>query len=407
MGPAYSTAQFIVCAILLMTWPHNAFSSESVYSYKDSLTDPNGLPHNVNVGINKSKAPYQIKKIVIDAGHGGNDPGCVGSKVTEKEIALKIALNVGRRIQDMHPDVEIIYTRKTDVFLPLHKRAEVANRAHADLFISIHCNAAGSKQAYGTETFVLGLHRAKDNLDVAKRENEAIYMEEDYEANYEGYDPNSPAGHILLSFFQNAFLNQSIEFAEKVEKNFVSKKRHSRGVKQGGLLVLRHATMPAVLIEAGFLSNINEEAYLMTQKGQDEISESIAKAFSTYKVQSESFQPMLAEFPQASDHSGQTMVSSNDMQDPFIEFCVQFMSSPHKSVPEMKKFQSWGNIKVRKESNTYKYQIASMLDYETASAKKDLVHSKGYKDAFIVAYKSGQRIPVHEAIAIQSSTASK
>jgi len=374
---------------------NNANSSESVFVNIDSTTRENGLLIPKKYSSDPNPSPYKIKKVVIDAGHGGKDPGCVGAKTTEKKIALDLALKVGAKIKAAHPEVEVIYTRKTDVFLELHERAAVANKSHADFFISIHCNATTNKKVYGTETFVLGLHRAKDNLNVAKRENEAIFFEDDYQENYSGYDPNSPEGHILLSFFQNAFLNQSISFAEKVERNFVNGKRHSRGVKQDGFLVLRHATMPAVLVEAGFLSNLDEEAFLMSDKGQEIIASGIAKAFTDYKEQSEIFQqPLLAS---------NQLSSEAPISDGVIEFCVQFLSSPGKTHPDAAKFQTWGKLKVRKEGSTYKYQIAALPNYDSANKMKQILLSKGYKDAFITAYNGGERISVQQAVQLMEA----
>jgi N-acetylmuramoyl-L-alanine amidase len=178
-------------------------------------------------------------------------------------------LNLGAMIESAYPDIQVVYTRKTDVFIELHERANIANHAKADLFISIHCNWNPNTSPYGTETYVLGLHRAKDNLEVAKRENSSIFLENNYEKNYAGFDPNSPEGNILMTMSQNAHLTQSISIAEKIEKEFEHKSnRKSRGVRQAGFLVLRATSMPAVLIETGFLSNTKEEDYMTSAKGK-------------------------------------------------------------------------------------------------------------------------------------------
>ncbi|KAA3639203.1 MAG: N-acetylmuramoyl-L-alanine amidase, partial [Bacteroidetes bacterium] len=231
----------------------------------------------------------ELKTLVIDPGHGGHDPGCLGKKSREKHIALSISKKLAAAIKKAHPDVKVILTRDSDVFIPLHKRAAIANRNNADLFISIHCNSMppGNGHVHGTETYVMGLHTAQHNLDVAKRENASILLEADYEKNYD-YDPNSPEGHILLSMFQNAYLEQSILFAEQVEKQFKAvTNRKSRGVKQAGFVVLKETTMPSVLIETGFLSNTKEENYLYTKKGQNQVAEAMLNAFSNYKSQVE------------------------------------------------------------------------------------------------------------------------
>lgn len=226
----------------------------------------------------------ELDKIVIDAGHGGKDHGCSGAHSKEKFIVLDIAKKLGALLRSYHPEIEVIYTRETDVFIPLDTRIQLANKNKADLFISIHANYIGKPHVNGTETYVMGLHRAEDNLAVAKRENSSILYESDYQSTYGGYDPNSPEAHILLSMFQNAYLDKSINFATKVENSFTNRTPlKSRGVKQAGFLVLRKATMPSTLIETGFLSSQNDEAYLMSTNGQDEVAGAILKAITEYK----------------------------------------------------------------------------------------------------------------------------
>ena len=231
-----------------------------------------------------AKKDYQIKTVVIDPGHGGHDPGCLGGNSREKHLALAISLKLAREMQAAFPQIKVILTRDSDIFIPLHERAAIANRNKADLFISIHCNyMPGSSATHGSETYVMGLHTAQHNLKVAKRENAAILLEVDYERNYD-YDPNSPEGHILLSMFQNAYLEQSILFAERVEQNFAVSNRKSRGVKQAGFVVLKETAMPSVLVETGFLSSISEEAFLMQEEGQQIIANAILTAFEEYKA---------------------------------------------------------------------------------------------------------------------------
>lgn len=228
---------------------------------------------------------YQVKTVVIDPGHGGKDPGCSGPHSREKEIALKIGLKLGTYIENNIPGVKVIYTRKKDVFVELDQRAKIANDAKADLFISIHCNSAGTTTVTGTETYVMGLHKNQENLNTAKRENSVILLEDNYQENYDGYDPNDPATHIALKIYQSAFLEQSALFASLVEKQFKERaKRNSRGVKQAGLVVLFKSTMPSVLVESGFLTNKNEEAYLLSDDGQSYIASAIYRAFKEYKT---------------------------------------------------------------------------------------------------------------------------
>lgn len=226
--------------------------------------------------------------IVVDAGHGGKDPGSISHKVQEKDITLAIAKKLGKLLTDSIKNVKVIYTRDTDKFIELHERPKIANKNKADIFISIHCNHNGSSKPYGSETYVMGLHKSNGNLDVAKRENSAILYEENYEKteDYEGFDPNSPEAHIIFSFYQNAFLDQSLHLASYVETQLSKRKKmnKSRGVKQAGFLVLWKTAMPSVLIETGFISNTQERTYLVSDKGKNEVAQSILKAVQDYKV---------------------------------------------------------------------------------------------------------------------------
>lgn len=233
-------------------------------------------------------AKYKIKTVVIDAGHGGKDPGCQGKKTEEANITLQVALELGRIIKQNLPGVKVIYTRTTDKFVELHERASIANRNGADLFISIHCNS-GPSAVYGTETYTMGLHTCKDNLEVAKRENEVIFKEDDHSKHYQDLNTDSPQSHILISNWQKAYLENSVKFAGKVEKEFKTRVgRNSRGVKQAGLLVLWKTTMPSVLIEIGFLTNLHEEKYLMNKTNRVYIASAIYRAFKEYKTELES-----------------------------------------------------------------------------------------------------------------------
>ncbi len=238
----------------------------------------------------KSPAPEtKVDVIVIDAGHGGHDPGTSGQSLKEKDVALKIALKVGTYIEKNIPDVRVIYTRKNDRYLSLDERAEIANKNKADLFICIHANSLPGAPAHGTETYVMGLHKDKSNFEVAKRENSVILMDENYEERYEGFDPSSPESYILFAINQSAYQENSLRFAAKVESQFKTRVgRSSRGVKQAGFMVLWKTTMPSVLIETGFLSNMNEEKYLGSENGQDLIASGIYRAFKEYKAEIES-----------------------------------------------------------------------------------------------------------------------
>lgn len=229
----------------------------------------------------------KVKVIVLDAGHGGHDSGCLGKKSKEKDVALAIVLKLGKQIENQFKDVKVVYTRKTDHFVELFERAAIANRHNANCFISIHCNS-GPKTAYGTETYAMGLHKTEANLNVAKRENAVILLEDNYEKNYDGFDPKSPEAHVIFSLFQSAYMEQSLNLAQKVDEALTDNaKRSSRGVKQAGFLVLFKTSMPSILIESGFLTNENEEQFLRDSLNQEVMAKSIFKAIKNYKQETE------------------------------------------------------------------------------------------------------------------------
>ena len=341
--------------------------------------------HSDTASFNTAAPEYRLSTVVIDAGHGGKDPGCLGSKHQEKDIALKIALALGRKIEESYPEVNVIYTRKTDVFIPLHERAKIANRAAADLFISIHCNTAAKRNgAIGTETFIMGLHRAKDNLDVAKRENASILLEDDYTAHYDGYDPESDEGHIILSMYQNAHLEQSILLAHSIEEQFTQQvRRKSRGVKQAGFLVLRNTAMPSVLVETGFLSHDNDESFLASTQGQEAMAEGIFKAFANYKRNLESNTVVYQEKVEAADDD-----------EPSTRFFVQLAASGKAIDLSVSPWRVYDNIEVRKENDYYKYLAGPFETVKAASNAKLKFSSDGFDQAFVVAYRGDERVPI-------------
>ena len=348
----------------------------------------------------QAQAPYKIRKVVIDPGHGGKDPGCNGHHSREKEVALSIALDLGKKIKATYPDIQVIFTRETDVFVALNERAAIANRNKADLFISIHCNYISVRnRATGSETYVLGLHRAEDNLDVAKRENAAILMEEDYEKTYEGFDPYSAEGHIILSMFQNAHLEQSILFATYVENSFKKLARlPSRGVKQAGFLVLRETTMPSVLIETGFLSHDTDENYLMKKENQQEMASAILRAFTNYKNEVEhDSQALSSDVPQekkdlggTSEGNGANPASDQTREKLTIAYRIQ-LAATSKSVPDAR-YSAIEDLEVIKEGEVYKYLVGYFSSAEAARPRLSALKASGFDGAFIVAYKDGQRI---------------
>ena len=238
-----------------------------------------------NLGLKE----YQVDTVIIDAGHGGKDPGSIGKISEEKEICLKIALKVGQYIEENIPDVKVIYTRNDDTFIPLNQRPKIANRENADVFLSIHANAVNDETVHGTESFVMGPHTFKENLQVAKKENSVILMEDNYRETYEGFNPESPESDMLFSLYQYAYLTNSLKLANNIQAQFKRRvKRKSRGVKQAGFWVLYRTSMPSVLIEVGFLSNNKEEQYLNDELGQTYIASGIFRAFRNYKEEIES-----------------------------------------------------------------------------------------------------------------------
>ncbi|GAA4464665.1 hypothetical protein GCM10023189_44260 [Nibrella saemangeumensis] len=250
-------------------------------TFQDVVQDTTATGH--------GESPNRLRTVVLDAGHGGKDPGAMGRRSREARINLQLALLVGQKIKSQMPEVRVIYTRTTDRFIELAERSSIANRSKADLFISIHCNAnPRSSRIYGTETYTMGLHKTEGNLEVAKRENAVILQEANYQQTYKGFNPDSPLAHIMLANYQHAFMGSSINFAQKVERSFrTNADRLSNGVKQAGFLVLWRTTMPSVLIESGYLTNPAEEQYLLSETGQDQISTAIVKAFRQYKQEIE------------------------------------------------------------------------------------------------------------------------
>ncbi|MDT0690195.1 N-acetylmuramoyl-L-alanine amidase [Salegentibacter sp. F188] len=330
--------------------------------------------------------------VVLDAGHGGKDPGNMGNGYKEKDIALSIILKVGKQLES--EGVEVIYTRKTDIFIPLKERTQIANEAKADLFVSVHCNAHSS-QASGTETFVLGLRRSNDNLEIAKRENSVIYLEDDYEVTYNGFDPNSPESFIGLALMQEEYLNQSILLADFIQKKFTNElSRKNRGVKQDVFLVLREAVMPSVLIETGFLTNNQEGAFLNSGNGQNKMAAAISQAIINYSQNIN-----LSSLESISETRGNieaTPVASTIYDG--ITFKVQLAAGSKKVETKPYNFRGLENVSREKEGKLYKYYLGETSDYLKIQETHQNAIKSGYTSSYIVAFKEGRKITVNEAL---------
>ena len=355
--------------------------------------------------------------VVIDAGHGGKDPGAQSAnrKVNEKDIALSVALRTGELIQKAHPEVTVKYTRRTDVYVTLNGRAQIANKAKADLFISIHCNAAESRSAYGAEVFVLGSeeNRTNANLNAAKRENSVILLEKDYKETYQGFDPNSAESYIIFEYLQGEYLKESIELAQEVQKELCSTAgRHDRGVHQAGFLVLHATTMPSILVELGFISNADELKVLNSAEGKETFSKSIANGFDAY-YKSLKNNDKNVEKPTPADKtskkasaapvntpatpvSAPVAVETHPASDAIV-FKVQFLLADAPLPSDSHKLKGMSNVSYYKEGGKYKYTCGESTNLDEVLKTKEQVATT-YADAFIVAFRNGVKINTSEAI---------
>lgn len=324
--------------------------------------------------------------VVLDAGHGGKDPGKVGYNNTkEKDVALAIVLELGK-ILEKESHINVIYTRKKDVLIDLWERANIANKVDADLFVSVHCNAHNS-QASGAETWVLGLHANKQNMEVAKKENEVILLEDNYEENYQGFDPNSPESLIGLTIENEEYLDMSLLLASIVQNNMVKDLgRKNRKVKQAGFVVLFHSYMPSILIETGFLTNKSEAIYLKSKKGQLAYANSISNGVKEYLNQID-LNTVVDE-----------VIPVEEVIDTSITFKVQIASGKKKIAEKPYNFKGLKNVERVKVSGAFKYYLGNTHSFEEAKEFHQQAKSKGYKDAFIVAFKDGEKISVTEAL---------
>lgn len=357
--------------------------------------------------------PLQVEAkdfvLVIDAGHGGNDPGAVGKISKEKDINLKVALKVGKLIEDNCKDVKVIYTRKRDVFVTLNRRAQIANEAKADLFISIHTNAvAKNKTVKGTSTWTLGLAKSDDNLEVAKRENAVILYEDDYQTHYEGFNPNSAESYIIFEFMQDQYMSQSVRLASLVQNEFKQTgRRIDRGVHQAGFLVLKASAMPSILVELGFISTPEEERYLNTENGVNTLSKSIYQAFLTYKNEQSvalaneaepatkpTNKPASKQTTTTAPKKGKAKAANNNNE---TVFKLQLFSTSKPLDKNDKRLKGLKNVAYYQEGGLYKYTCGDSANYDEVVRTKQQLASQ-FKGSFIVAFKNGKKIDVKEAV---------
>ena len=376
--------------------------------------------------------------LVIDAGHGGHDAGAKGTFSMEKNINLNVSLAFGRYVESNCPDVKVIYTRKKDVFIPLHTRADIANKNKADLFVSIHTNAVPrGKTVRGMETYTLGMHRAATNLDVAKRENSVILIEKDYKQRYEGFDPNSSESYIMFEFMQDKNMAQSVELAKYVQKRAcASANRQNKGVKQAGFLVLRETSMPSCLIELGFITTPDEERYLNSSDGIDRLGYGIYQAFLDYKRRYDTNVTMPYQAEQTQEVSIPTIVPQEEtaQQEPQpkekkAKASVQVQTQPEPAIPEpvtetevvketkdstlifkvqivasttrqkfsKSKLNGQGKAECFEEGGFFKYTVGKSSDYdEIVKVRENLVGN--FPEAFIIAFRGDKKIDTRAAI---------
>jgi N-acetylmuramoyl-L-alanine amidase len=340
--------------------------------------------------------------VVIDAGHGGKDPGALGPGSREKDIVLAIALKTGKYINDNLKDVKVVYTRDKDVFVELRERGQIANKAKADLFISIHANSTdGGRSVRGAETFILGLDKDAANLAVAMKENEVILLEDDYSAHYSGFDPKSPESYIVFSMMQNLYKKQSIEFASLVQDQFRERLgRIDRGVKQGPFQVLVGTAMPSVLVEVGFISNAEEEKYLKSAQGQDYLASAIYRAFRDYKNsidQRSGFNIVREEPAPGSAKTGTTSIQNTGSNDTQLYFTVQIASTKEKKELVPAGFKGLGNLNEIVEPDRFRYSSGRFKSYQEAVDYRKKISDK-YPDAFVIAFKGSNVVPLSQAI---------
>ena len=355
-----------------------------------------GLPRSV-----LAQKGSKISTVVIDAGHGGKDPGAMGKNSREKHIALAIALKTGDYIKKYLPDVQVIYTRKDDRFIPLHQRAEIANKNNADFFISIHCNSNTNTKAYGSETYTMGLHKSNANLDVAILENAAILFEDDAEEQYGGFDANSVESYIQFNLYQDEYQDQSNLLATHIQDQFKNRVgRRDRGVHQAGFLVLWRTAMPGVLVELGFISNPSEEKFLLSEEGQSYMASAIYRSFKQYKLDYELENKVIVareEIEKKPETEPETVITAKG-----LNYRVQFFTSPNMILLSDPRFSGLTDMAFYEHNGLYKYTTGMFPNTIEAAKHLAQVRDLGFKDAFIAAFNDNQRISLEEARKLES-----
>ena len=350
-----------------------------------------------------------IRTVVIDAGHGGHDPGALGRQSKEKNLNLSIALKLGNQIQRNFKDIKVIYTRDRDKFVEVFRRAEIANKCKADLFISIHCNANENRKLQGAETYVMGLHKSKANLDIAKLENASILLESDYQSSYDGFDPNSDESYILFSLHQNENIERSTAFAAAVQAQMTGAVGlQNRGVRQAGFLVLYKTAMPSVLVETGYISNVTDEKFLVSWQGQDFISSAIFRAFKSLVTSGSNMADQNIPIPQPdsstpepTDSVAEKSVIPSAVKQPGpvkkLEFRIQVATSATDLPTSGRIFSQFKSVKMYRHQGLYKYTVGSYSELGKAKGMLEEVKKMGYRDAYIVFFRDNERIPQPEA----------
>ena len=343
-----------------------------------------------------------LKTIVIDPGHGGKDPGAIGKKLKtmEKTVVLNVSLLLGDMIKKNFPEINVIYTRDTDEFIGLASRAKIANKAGADFFLSIHANAVDGPSASGFESWVLGLHRTKAALEVAKKENSAILMEDDHDQTYQEFNPEDPDAYIALSMRQNAFLDQSLVFADLLQKECTKKLGiKNRGVKQAGFMVLYRATMPAVLVELGFLSHPTEEKMLASKEGQLKLAKHLFESFKDYKLHYDAVDESITKGVSENNVKQENeLIKTEEIDQSGILFKVQISTSSSKIETTPSNFKGLNGVDVYLSGKFYKYTYGNCKNFKEAKVVLNELKELGYSTAFITAFENGKRINLQEAI---------